>query len=199
MKWKFVFILSFFFMLSFAQDENEGRLFKAGVVLGFNASQLDGDRFRGYSKLGLNAGLKAKYLLPSKPKVGLGVEMLFSMKGSSEDLNFSSANNTQFKIKMNYIEIPVLVSYKEWNIDFHAGVSYGRLISASTEILTTDYIESDFRKDDMNVLLGATYVFLEDWGVTLRYSRSFVNAVRKDVNKDALLGHLLTFRLEYLF
>jgi hypothetical protein len=199
MKWQFVFILSFFSLISLAQDDESGRLFKAGVVVGFNASQLDGDRFRGYSKLGLHAGLIVKYQLPSKPKVGLGVEMLFSMKGSSEDLNFASTTNTQFKVKMNYIEIPLIVSYKEWNIDFHAGVSYGRLISASTEILTTSYSESDFRKDDMNVLLGATYIFLEDWGVTLRYSHSFVNAVKKDVNKDALVGHLLTFRVEYLF
>lgn len=199
MKWQFVFILSFFTFISSAQDDESERLFKAGIVVGFNASQLDGDRFRGYSKLGLHAGLKVKYLLPSKPKIGLGVEMLFSMKGSSQDLNFSAANsNAQFKIKMNYIEIPLLVSYKEWNIDFHAGVSYGRLISA-TEVYMTTYQDDDFRKDDMNVLLGATYVFLENWGVTLRYSHSFVNAVKKDVNKDALVGHSLTFRVEYLF
>lgn len=198
MKWLIVFILSFFSFCLFSQAESE-RLFRAGIVGGFNASQLDGDQFRGYSKLGAHAGLKVIYQLPAKPKVGLSTEMLFSMKGSSSDLNFSSSNNNQVKITLNYIEIPLLVSYREWKMDFQAGFSYGRLIGSSTSILTTNYLEDDFRKGDMNVLFGTTYYFNENLGATFRYSRSFVNAVKKDVNKDALVGHLLTFRLEYLF
>lgn len=198
MKWSIVFILSFFSIGLFSQVESD-RLFKAGIVGGFNASQLDGDQFRGYSKLGAHTGLKIIYQLPSKPKIGLSTEMLFSMKGSSSDLNFSSSNNNQVKIKLNYIEIPLLVSYREWKMDFHTGLSYGRLISSSTSILTTNYLEGDFRKYDLNVLFGATYYFNDNMGATFRYSRSFVNAVKKEVNKDALVGHLLTFRLEYLF
>ncbi len=198
MKTILVCILSIISFGMMAQEENN-RAFKAGLVLGFNASQLDGDRFRGYSKLGINAGLKVKYPFPNKPKLGLAVEMLYSMKGSSSDLNFSSNNNNQVKIKLDYIEIPVLVSYTEWKLDFEAGLSYGRLINASTSILTTGYLEDDFRKNEANVLLGATYLINDHIGATFRYTRSFTNAVRKDVNRDALLGHLITFRIEYLF
>lgn len=198
MKWQIVFIISFISWGIIAQEDN-GRLFQAGIVAGFNASQLDGDLFRGYSKLGAHGGLKVKYQLPSKPKIGLSTEMLFSMEGSSQDINFSSSTNNQVKIKLNYIEIPVLVSYREWKIDFYGGLSYGRLIGASTSILSTGFLAEDFRKDDFGIVLGATYLFDEHWGATFRFSRSFTNAIKKDVGKNALLAHLLTFRVEYFF
>lgn len=198
MKWQIVLILSFISWGILAQEDSD-RAFQAGIVLGFNASQLDGDLFRGYSKLGLHGGLKVKYQLPSKPKIGLSTEMLFSMKGSSQDLNFSSSNNNQIKIKLNYVEIPVIVSYKEWKVDFHGGIAYSYLIGASTTVLSTGYREEDFKKSDLAVVLGATYLFNENWGATFRFNRSFTNAIKKDVNSNPLLGHLLTFRVEYLF
>lgn len=198
MKWQIVLILFFFSWGIIAQEDN-GRLFQAGIVAGFNASQLDGDRFRGYSKLGAHVGLKVKYQLPSNPKIGLSTEMLLAMKGSSQDLNFSSSNNNQIKIKLNYIEIPLVVSYREWKVDFHAGLSYGRLIAVSNSILSSSYSDEDFRKDDLGIVLGATYLFNENWGATFRFGRSVTNALKKDVNKGALVGHLITFRVEYFF
>ncbi len=179
-------------------QELDGRLFRGGVVLGFNASQLDGDQYRGYDKLGLHAGLKVRYTPPGREKLGIHVEMLYSMRGSNDQLIQNSSSNTQSKIKLDYIAVPFVVSYREWNIDFHVGASYGRLIHSSTNIFTI-YAPEDFRQNEVNVLLGATYVFKRNWGATFRFSRSVTNAVLKEVNKDPLLGHWLTFRIEYFF
>ncbi len=185
-----------FFLIGQDQEE-EVYLFRAGIVAGFNASQLDGDDFRGYDKMGANAGLKIKYFIPSNPKLNIGFEMLYSMKGSSQNLNFN-VSSPQAKIKIDYVEIPIIVGYKEWNIDFHAGMSFGRLLRTSINEFTI-YLPEDFKKNDFNILLGATYLINKNWGATLRFSRSVVNLVKKEINKDALLGHLLTFRVEYLF
>ncbi len=194
-----ILIFSFLFLWSLqAQDEENGRLFQGGVVLGFNTTQLDGDNFRGYDKLGMHGGIKVKYLLPNNNKMALHLEMLYSMRGSSENLIRNSTNNTQARLKLDYIEIPLLFSYKEWKIDFHAGLSFGRLIRANTNDFTF-YVPEDFNKNDFSILLGATYLFNKNWGGTIRFSRSVNNAVAKEVNKDALLGHSLTFRLEYYF
>jgi hypothetical protein len=170
----------------------------AGLVVGFNASQLDGDDFRGYSKVGLNAGLAVEYRIPSSKRLGLGLEMLFSMKGSTRKLNPSSGNNVKSTITLNYVEIPVYLRFREWNLDFHGGMSYGRLISSKTNEFTI-YLPEDFKKDDLSVVLGVNYRFNEHFGAGARFTRSVVNIVNKEVNKDALVGHLLSFRVGYMF
>ncbi len=193
----FIIVYVFFSLSLVAQkEEDKSSLFKGGIVAGFNAAQLDGDQFRGYSKLGLHAGIKVKYRI--KEKMALHMEMLYSMRGSSEKLKKSSNGNVQTRIKLDYVEIPLLFSYKEWKIDFHSGVSFGRLIRSSTNDFSSFTSES-FRKNEISIILGATYLFNEHFGGTLRFARSVTNALKNDVNADALLGHLLTFRVEYYF
>ncbi len=182
-------------MLVFAQDESN-RAFRASVLLGFNATQLDGDQYRGYDKVGLHGGLGVSYRFPNNPKLGLGTEIIFSAEGSSEKINFSSSNNTQGVISLNYIRIPLLFSFREWKFDFHAGASYGRLIGSDTNEFTI-YLADDFRQDDIGIVLGASYMFTDNWALTFRFSRSVMNTVKPEINRDALNGHFLTFRVEY--
>ena len=59
MKFILAIIISLSFCILQAQDTENTPLFRAGVTAGFNASQLDGDNFGGYSKVGLHAGLVA--------------------------------------------------------------------------------------------------------------------------------------------
>ncbi len=193
----FLVFLVFLALPVLAQEEGAG-LFKGGGFAGFNASQLDGDNFRGYDKLGLHAGVKVKYYFPKNRKMALHMEMLYSMEGSSENLIQGSSNNTLAKLKLDYIEVPLIFSYREWKIDFYAGMAFARLINSKTNDFAF-YTSDDFRKFEMSVILGATYMINENWGTTLRFSRSVTNAVAKGINQDALLGHLLTLRLEYYF
>ncbi len=193
MRYLLVLFIGLFPLLGHAQEESES-LFRAGILGGFNASQLDGDSYRGYDKLGASVGLGVKYRLPEK-KISLGMEILYSMRGSVEALKVGDA---QDKIKLDYIDVPVWVAYREWNIDFQGGLFFGRLINVKTELLG-QYEPENFKKIDAGVFLGATYHFNDNFGASLRFTRSFINLMKKEANRNALLNHHLTMRVEYWF
>ena len=58
-----------------------GQTFSAGLALGFNMSQIDGDKLAGYNKLGVATGARVDAKLDERWK--LGMELLFSQMGSS--------------------------------------------------------------------------------------------------------------------
>ncbi len=174
------------------------RVFGLGLVLGLNASQMDGDNMGGYDKMGLNTGLKAKYQGFKNPKFTMHLEMLLSQQGSRSNIGFNNPNSIERVFHFNFVEIPIIAYYKEWNIDFHAGASYGRLLSAKPNE-NVFYLPEDFRGNQVNILAGATYIIREKWGVTARVTRSMNDIVKKEAQKQSLLIHFLTFRLEYMF
>ncbi|MGB1217258.1 MAG: porin family protein [Saprospiraceae bacterium] len=193
MRYLLVLFISIFPVLIYAQEDGES-LFRGGILGGFNASQLDGDSYRGYDKLGASVGLGVKYKLPGK-KISLGMEILYNMRGSVESLK---VNDIQDKIKLDYIDIPVWMAYREWNIDFQGGLFWGRLINVKTELLGL-YEPENFKKIDVGLFLGATYHINDNFGASLRFTRSFINLMKKEANRNALLSHHLTIRVEYWF
>ncbi len=197
-RWLLSLLLSLTFVtFTIAQDESRAG-FGAGLIAGFNAAQLDGDNDKGYHRMGLHTGLKAIYRFPEKEHLSLSFEMLFSMRGSVERLNLSSSNNTQGKILLNYIDVPVLFGLREWNFDFHGGLVYSYLISSKANEFAVVFAE-DFKRNDLSLTAGVSYFITPKWAATFRASRSVVNIVKKEINANALLGHWLTLRAEYYF
>jgi len=207
------FIIFCFFTMLFAAttisaQQAVERRFKGGIVGGINLSQIEGDDAAGYNKIGLQGGFRVAIIL--KEKMDLGVEMLFSQRGSA------ARNRNQgafpFKLTLNYIEVPVLFNYMDWEAEeedyyrlhFHAGFSYGRLISYSTDINSFTVLGDFFRDNDVSWIGGATYYINENLGITARYSRSlypfFVNTVDMMApNGKALIGYQITFQTVYMF
>jgi len=117
-------------------DAQEQR-FKAGVILGANLSQIDGDKSDGYIKLGITGGLRGVAIITDK--IELSIELLFDQRGSRSQKIFDT-NFFPFSITNNYISVPVVFNYQDWldesgdyyKLHFHTGLSYGRLIN--TEI-----------------------------------------------------------------
>src|SRR5690606_17623874 len=70
--------------------EEEPRTFYGGLLLGSNFTQVDGDNFAGYHKVGLNAGGIVYTHLGEK--VAASMEILFSQKGSRS--NKAQASNS---------------------------------------------------------------------------------------------------------
>lgn len=181
--------------LSAQEEKTEGR-FGLALVLGLNASQLDGDRLRGFNKLGFRAGLRATTFLSGNKS--LGIEFLFSQKGSVAEFQLGVPTDGLFRIHLNYIEVPFYFNYREWQIDFYGGLSYGRLISSTVDEGITGYASEDFRKDDLNVLLGANYLFNDTWSASLRYTRSVVNLFDNPAkNINSLNSYLFSLQINY--
>lgn len=187
--------------------------FSAGIVGGLNASQVDGDLLAGFDKLGLTGGIKAVVNFDSP--FDLNIEFLFTQRGSRPDL-FNPAYDPDIEFHLNYAEIPVYVSLGDWwqeedeyyKVSAHAGLSYGRLISART----FDYFHPSengfdklvpyFNNTDLSWLVGVSYHMSKEWAVTGRYTREIIPLLspeKHDLQIERLLSYYLTFRMEYYF
>ncbi len=209
------FTIVYFFTLLFAStilsgQETAEQRFKGGIVAGFNVSQIEGDGIAGYDKFGFQAGVRVAIVL--KEKMDLGVEMLFSQRGSA--VRNTDQGTFPFKLTLNYVEVPIIFNYMDWQAEdedyyrlhFHSGFSYGRLIGFSSDDNQLTVLGDFFRDNDVSWIGGATYYINENFGITARYTRSIYpfflgdeNASPDTPNANSLIGYQLTFRTVYMF
>jgi hypothetical protein len=182
-------------------NEAYGQKFSAAIVLGANASQIDGDGYAGYSKLGLSTGARLMYNLGLKSN--LSIEFLYSQRGSRARL---FKNNPEFGLDQNYAEIPVLFSYDDWYIEkdgyskvgIDAGLSYGRIINSSSKSVDFDDFIQKAKPNDLSYVVGLRYRYSKALGINFRYTRSLAKMyTNQNLEYGGLLGYFLTFRLEY--
>ncbi len=134
---------------SFAVGQN----FDGGFLVGFNGSQLDGDGFRGYNKLGLVMGVWIQNDV-SETKFW-GAELEYSQKGSRK--NPTRLNPDQFIYRVNYIDLPVFAGYRYTPyLSFVGGISFNYLINSSASSYMAEDIEGfDFLdKWELGLLMG---------------------------------------------
>ena len=109
--------------------------FNAGLILGANLSQIDGDLFIGFDKLGLRGGVEGVIYINKLLDINVG--FMYVQKGSRTD---EEITNTSFiprdtEILLDYMEAPILLSLKFGDqtgngCTLDLGVSYGRLINS---------------------------------------------------------------------
>jgi len=190
--------------------------FKAGIIAGLTASQIDGDLSAGYNKLGLQAGLRGIAILGARTEGS--IEFLYAQRGCQSDL-IRDEFAPYFSLTLNYLEIPVQFHYKDWLIEgedeskdyykvsFNAGFSYARFMSYKTvdETSTVSLIVPNFlKKDDVSLLLGASFFATRHIGISLRYVRSIGLIYNPEKWNPAPYSrgwnaHSLYFQLAYLF
>ncbi len=173
-------------------DEPEGmyieqpRLFYGGLVVGANFTQVDGDYYAGYRKIGLNAG-GIVYAQLAK-HVAVSLEILYSQKGSKSDGPQPSPGNkkiliTHYGINANYAEIPVMINYfDKRKSHFGVGVSYSRLVSSTetlqidTSVLAPQNIDLNqkypFKKDNFDFLAGVELHLVKGLFLNVRFQYS---------------------------
>ncbi len=183
--------------------------FSAGAVLGINASQIDGDAYAGFHKIGIVGGLQA--FVAIKEKLDVGIELRYNQLGSRSVPNNQNSINP-FNATFNYAEIPVTINYKDWYIEdenyyrihFHAGLAYGRLISTKLDSEDSfDQLKDYFNDNYFGALAGVTYFFNKKIGITARFNRGilllFNNNKTDAVNHPSLLSKHITFTGTYKF
>ncbi len=184
--------------------------FSAGLTIGLNASQIDGDRYAGYNKIGLVGGIQAAAMI--NDKVDLGIELRFSQIGSRSTPDTQNSAEP-FGITLNYAEVPVTINYKDWYIEdedyyrleFHAGLTYARLISSQLKDEAGSPFESLidlFNENYFGGLIGATYFINEHFGATFRFNRAFIFLYKNtdsNPNQNSLFSKHLTFSATYRF
>jgi len=208
-----IFFLLTILSLPFEAMAQEQR-FKAGVILGTNLAQIDGDNSNGYIKLGITGGLRGAAIISDK--VDLSIELLFDQRGSRSQKIFD-ASFFPFKITNNYVSVPVIFNYQDWldeseeyyKLHFHAGFSYSRLLNSQIDDEDTNSIflsiSDFFVRDDVAALVGATFYTGPHLAVTGRFSRSLRYLYKYEEGGPGIptrrpfLGKHLTIHLLYMF
>jgi len=195
-------IISFLFLFPFfiiAQN------IKGGVIAGINATQVDGDEVFGYHKYGLNVGALA--IIPFGKNFSASIETLYNEKGSYQRPQFDDSLSGEYKLILNYLDVPFLFSYTDKDaIKFSAGFSWGKLVQfkewehGNRIDWKTPY--GPYKNNDANILIDVQFKLLTGLNFDFRYAYSVAKLrtrtfktgeVRKQFN------NVLSFRLIYVF
>ena len=156
--------------------------FKGGITAGLVGSQVAGDNFAGYNKAGIFAG--GWVSLDISERIGAKMELTYFQKGSRE--NPTEKNDyEQFLLRLNYIEMPVLLQYKINRFTIEAGPSVGILVGSYVESNEWEYDFSDEPKSlTVQINLGLQYNIAPQFGVGLRTNNSLWNVFYGNKNGD---------------
>jgi len=179
---------------------------KGGLYGGFNLSQVDGDEVYGYRKIGFIGGPTA--IIPIKKQFSIRLETIYNQKGSYQKPYYKDTNYGMYRLRLNYVEVPVLFHWKDKNkINFGLGASWGRLVGFKEwEHGNQIYWKKDsipYKKDDICGLVDIDLPVYKRFRFNFRYSYSLlkirtryfplINTTRYQYN------NMLTFRLLYVF
>ncbi len=161
-------------------DESQ-KVFNGGLLLGANFTQVDGDSYYGYHKVGLNVG--GVVYVHFTHSFGASMELIYSQKGSrGEDITGSPAFGTyveKYFMDLNYIEVPVTLHYIYHNFDLEAGLSYAYLITSSEWIeadqpVVIDPVYNRFNSTDFEYVFGLGRKLYKKLYANIRFQYSIV-------------------------
>ena len=176
------FILLLFPWALYSQEKSN--TFNLLISAGVSPSQVHGDAYSGFHKLGAMGGVGVETVFNDKWSANLS--FLFIQKGARKNQNAEKNDLTYYYLNMNYLEMPVMFVYKQKKFLFDAGVSAGYLINyyegSEAGNLTGLY---PFQKFEYSVKIGLGYAISPKWSVNLRSSNSFITT-RPNRTKQAI-------------
>lgn len=177
-----------------AQAPNN-RTFQASAVVGMNLSQIDGDKLSGFHQPGLNVGAKVDFALAERWRLGL--EMLYSQQGARRVFNDDPAA-TLDKLRLNFVELPLMVHFRDWKLQAGAGIIYHRLISyTASDIIGEDITDfQNFRPDALSMVFGCTFDLKKQMGLNVQWSK-YLTDLQADPNAATYIGRTITIRWLY--
>ena len=189
--------------------------FNAGAIVGFNLSQIDGDLYTGFDKLGIRLGLKGEIYVNDRLDIVVG--LLYNQKGARfENVSKSSIIKKNRVIHFDYMEVPFLISFKtqkdrDYGYYLETGFSYARLINHRvkesnfdpSQAISYSSLAKDFNSNEFNFLLGVNYFFNAHLGVGVMYTlqmnkaydRNFPEGVTEENNPAVEIPFLRNYQL----
>lgn len=146
-----------------------GGLFISGI-----ASQIDGDQYGGYNKLGYHLGGYAFFAFNEVFEIE--PEILIGQRGARQ-----ATETFIYHRRLNYIDVPVLVNARldvggGSKIMFQLGPYAGILFAANSGIKDFKLdVSHQYKKLDLGGIAGFTFEVQEKVGITMRSGLSFNN------------------------
>lgn len=183
------FILLFCFLhLSAAVLAQE---FTGGIMAGLTACQIDGDSQSGYNKAGLYLGGYIQRKI--NDQFGGQLEIRYAQKGAYN-------KNTESKLAMHYLEVPLLMQYNRWNATFEAGVVPGVLISAKViSDANLEYDVDSYHRYAADIAAGASYPITVKLTAHARYAYSLfaIQSISNQYTTRSQYHNTLNFGFSY--
>lgn len=146
--------------------------FNAGAFAGVTASQVDGDTYGGFNKLGMTAGLFVNRYIDYN--IYWQLELKYVMRGVYDRPN----DNFLYKSSYHYLEFPLSVHYLfDEKIQVELGISPEVLLFArfwDQDGLMDPSSYPDNRRLGLSVFGGLYYWFTSYTGVGIRYTYSAI-------------------------
>lgn len=152
-QWIVVLVSGFSCVIALGQRE-----FKGGIMAGPVASQISGDGLGGWDKIGFAAG--AWVSIPFSEKSEMTISMKYITKGSRTKRD--TLTNNMFAYHLNYIDVPVLYSYrvvrKKSSFNLNIGPYAGVLLKQKIVTNGYDYaVIPPFSGFDVGASVGITW------------------------------------------
>ncbi len=210
-------IFFFFFFLSSVFSQ----YFKAGISAGIATSQVDGDTYAGYNKAGLYAGAFVSRKISAASNWSALFEITYIQKGSRKVPKPDKGDFADYKLKLDYVEVPLLAKYNfsladtsgEEKLKFalFGGIAIAALVNSKEwDAFGAVSGGTPFQKMDFSTVLGINYYLSEHIGFEARTEYSLA-PVRKggaspyyinwstNIFKPGYYNNLLVFAFKYSF
>jgi hypothetical protein len=217
MKKKLLLASGFWFLAVFAFSQQ----FKAGILAGIATSQVDGDTYSGYNKAGIFTGMFLTSRFAAKSKWSAAFEITYIQKGSWKIPHPDKGDFADYKLKLDYAEVPLLVKYdfnfsdsaeeQHRSFTLFGGMAFGTLVHSEESDASGVLPQGvPFQKTDLSTILGLSYSISEHIGFDTHTEYS-VRPVRKGGNityyqnwtyrffKPGYYNNLIVFALHYRF
>lgn len=162
----------------------------ASIILGAAATQVHGDGIGGYNKLGLTFGIAVERSL--NDKFSFQPEIIYCQKGSSAGAN----SGYNYKMKFNYLEIPVLFGLKLNDLfTLQGGPAVGYLLAANTSSGGGNEPFENINKTEVSTMFGVEYRALDSVSIKMRYGISAYSIAKAGNLHNDTVNFLLIFYL----
>jgi hypothetical protein len=166
------FAFAFIFVFAAGITSYAQRSFTAGVVAGVNGCQIHGDFYSGFDQIGFVAGGFVQNNPEGNWQGQFGIQ--YSRKGSRHLVPRNQGGYRDFEIRLNYVEVPLLVRYNTKRVFFDLGLSGGVMFKARTWDANGETTPQDFKRWELAMIAGIGYNLSEVLFVELVTSNSIV-------------------------
>lgn len=168
---KYVALLVIFLVMMTSQLHSQE--FYAGPLAGGAFTQVDGDRYAGYHRVGpVLGGFVGREIWPHW---NAQMEIQYIQKGSRKYADVEAGDDRDYSIQLDYIQFPLLMQYTRKSLSFEVGISIASLLGFAEEayfeaIPTDDQVP--FKNIELATLLGINYHFTRNFWINGRMSYS---------------------------
>ena len=186
------YLLSFICYLAIATPAHS-QAFYGGLTLGGVTSQVEGDDRGGWNKLGFTAG--AFVGLPLNNTFALQMELKYIQKGSHSDAD-NYVPGDPYSLKLDYIELPILVSANlsaikingkpcKW-LSIELGASLDALIRHKESVNgASDGIANYWKRLTVSSLVGIKFTIKEKYGIGIRSVNSITSIYKGNLGNES--------------